>query len=124
LLSDAVAEFGKAMRHPARLVDALSLKGICLAESGDMEAAEATLQAGLQHPSLSAAEKACIHYELGLLYEGWGRSAEAYEAFRQVAGTDQFFREVQDKMVLLRQILGLDETGAKKAAGRNRVSFV
>jgi tetratricopeptide (TPR) repeat protein len=124
LLEDAIAEFNKAMLHPARLVDALSLKGICLVETGALEKAEETFQQGLQNPRLGKGEKVCLDYELGLLYEGWGRTAEALEAFQRVADSDQFFRDVQGKLVLLRQILGADESGIKRKTGRDRVSFV
>jgi tetratricopeptide (TPR) repeat protein len=124
LLDDAVAEFNKAMRHPARLVDSLTLKGVCLAETGAMEKAEESFQVGLQHATLSDMEKVCLHYELGLLYERWGRTAEALEVFRQVADGDQTFRDVQKKLVLLRQALGLDEIDIRRRSGRDRVSFV
>jgi tetratricopeptide (TPR) repeat protein len=128
LLDDAIAEFDKAIRSPARMLDSLTLKGICLGEKGAFDEAEKTFLAGLSHPGLSADERNSMKFELGLLYDSWGRPLQALEAFESVADTDPFFREVGEKVAALRAQLGLgekpNENDGKGTAKKNRVSYI
>ncbi len=128
LFDDAIAEFEKAGRSPSRLQDSLTLQGMCLAEKGAFPEAEQAFLAGLGHPRLSIDERISLQYELGLLYEGWGRPEQALQAYNQVAGNDRFFRDVGEKIEALRRKLGLgnDATGADGAGGggKNRVSYL
>ncbi len=128
LLDDAIAEFAKALRSPERMLDSLTLKGICLAEKGSYEEAEKTFLAGLSQATLSVEERGSLKFELGLLYESWGRPLQALEAFESVAETDPFFREVGEKVEALRGKMGLgknpEETDGKPSGKKNRVSYI
>jgi hypothetical protein len=61
------------MKNPGRWIDSLTLKGTCLLEKGVFAQAEEVFKSGLVFPELKAAERISLHYEMGLLYEAWGR---------------------------------------------------
>ncbi|HXV21276.1 MAG TPA: tetratricopeptide repeat protein [Desulfuromonadales bacterium] len=128
LFDDAVAEFDKAMKNPGRLVDSLTLKGTCLFEKGAFDLAEEVFKSGLVYQGLNAAERISLHYEMGLLYEAWGRPLEALDSFQSAADADLFFRNVGEKIEALRKILGLDANTGKEDPGgrgsRSRVSYI
>ncbi|MDW7643538.1 MAG: hypothetical protein SCI25_00695 [Desulfuromonadales bacterium] len=128
LLDDAIAEFEKTMKNPARFVDGITAKGICLAEKGSFENAEHTFKTGLANDGLDSEERISIYYELGLLYEVWGKPREAFECFKRVAAADSFFRNVSEKLTLLGQELGVsgaagNDDGVGKSK-KDRISFV
>ncbi|BCA80050.1 hypothetical protein [Desulfuromonas sp. AOP6] len=128
LLDDAIVEFEKTMKNPARFVDGITAKGICLAEKGSFENAEHTFKTGLANDGLDNEERISIYYELGLLYEVWGKPREAFECFKRVASADSFFRNVSEKLTLLGNDLGIsraagNDDGAGKSK-KDRISFV
>jgi tetratricopeptide (TPR) repeat protein len=128
LLDEAVAEFDKAMRNPGRMVDSLTLKGSCLFAKGDLAQAEKVFKSGLVYPGLNTAERVSLYYEMGLLYEAWGRPLEALDSFQAAADVDLFFRDVGEKIETLRKNLGLDVNTDKEDTGaggsRSRVSYI
>jgi tetratricopeptide (TPR) repeat protein len=107
-LDDAISEFDKTMKNPARVVDCLTLKGICFVEKGCFEDAEEAFKSGLAHPGLNDGERISLHYEKGLLYEAWGRSLDALDSFQYVADFDPSFRNIGEKMRVLKEKIGLD----------------
>lgn len=128
LFDDAIGEFDKAMKNPGRLVDSLTLKGTCLFEKGAFEQAEKVFKSGLAYPGLNSAERTSLHYEMGLLYEAWGRHLEALDSFQSAADADLFFRDVGEKVEALRKTLGLDGSDSKEETvargNKSRVSYV
>ena len=125
LLDDAIAEFEKAMIHPDRTVDCLTLKGICLSETGKLEEAEEVFFKTLQMSELSSEEQTSLHYELGLVAEKAKRPMDALQQFQTVADTDSFFRDVGEKIRQLRNELGLNGEGGETPSGsKNRVSYL
>ncbi len=128
LIGDAIAEFDHAMRDPARTVDCLTLKGMCFVEKGEFESAEETLKYGFESEGLSEVQRISLSFELGLLYEAWGRPLDALEEYRNVADSDMFFRNVGERIEALKAQLGLDdpEDDNDSSAGdkKNRVSYV
>lgn len=128
LLDDAVVEFEKASVHPARRIDCLTLKGVCLVEKGDLPSAEETFNRALEVNGLSDGERISLHYELGLLLERSGRDAQALDHFQAVAEQDPFFRDVGDKTKGLEARLGMDgdSAGGRGDSGgkKGRVSYI
>lgn len=128
LFDEAVAEFDKALKNPGRMVDSLVLKGSCLFIKGDFAQAEKVFKCGLTYSGLNADERLSLNYEMGLLYETWGRPLEALDSFQLVADVDLFFRDVGDKIEELRKTLGLDVNAGKDDPGaggsRGRVSYI
>jgi len=128
LLDDAVTEFERAARDPARRLDCLTLKGQCQLDMGRPDAAEGTFRQALDIPLLSEEGRRVLCYELGLLYEVLGRKQEALDNYQIVANIDLFFRDVTDKLKMLRQELGIDDQAIEDVSeavnGRDRISFV
>jgi len=119
LIDDAIAEFDKAMRNTARLVDSLVLKAICLAESGNAEEAEQLFWAVLEQPDLEDDVKIALQFELGQFYENSGKQAEALAVFEEVSMADSGYRDVAERMTALKG-------GAPKPSGskKDRVSYI
>jgi tetratricopeptide (TPR) repeat protein len=130
LLDDAIAEFKKSMRSPKRLADSLILIGICYAEKGSFADAEAVFIAAIARPDVQAADKISTQYELGLVYEVWGRPADALGSFAAVADHDPFFRNVGEKIDALRTLMAVEsdksagDTPESVSPGKDRISFV
>lgn len=130
LLDDAIKEFKTSMQSLKRLADSLILIGICYAEKGAFADAEAVFSAALSRPEVQEVDKVGIEYELGLVYEVWGRSADALRTFESVGSRDPSFRNVGDKIEALRLQISAGSYsspgGSPEAAspGKNRVSFV
>jgi tetratricopeptide (TPR) repeat protein len=127
LLDDAIAEFSKASKDPSRRLDCLILKGQCQVEMNDFGKAEDSFKEALEQTNAPEEVRVALQYELGLLYEATGRLPEALEKFQIVADLDLFFRDVTDKLKLLRQTLGLDEdieAAIAPHSNRDRISFV
>jgi tetratricopeptide (TPR) repeat protein len=126
LFDDAIAEFEKAGKAPARALDCVTLTGQCYVAVGDMGAALAAFKSGLTHEGLTKEGRMTLNFELGLLYQMNGQLLEALESFQLVAERDSFFREVGDLIKSLRRELGLDDDsddGGPKG-NRDRVSYV
>lgn len=130
LMDDAVTEFKKSMRNPKRLADSLILIGICYAEKGSFADAEAVFSTAIARPDVQAADKISTQYELGLVYEVWGRPAEALCTFEAVADQDPFFRNVGEKIDALRLLIAVEsdksagDTPESVSPGKDRISFV
>jgi tetratricopeptide (TPR) repeat protein len=128
LLDDAVSEFDKAGNDPARRVDCLTLKGICLAEQGAFAQAEEAFKSALAFPALTPAERISLNYEVGLLYQAWNRPLDALDCFQNVADADLFFRDAGEKIESLRKDLGLDNEVEEKTSAekrkKSRISYV
>jgi tetratricopeptide (TPR) repeat protein len=128
LLDEAIGEFSKAMGHPSRYIDALTLTGICMMSKGDFERAAELFKQGLRLEKLAENDRLNLYFELGQLYVVQGRPLEALESFQQVADADISFRDVGDHICRLRSELGLDDGGdiggPAGGPGSNRVSYL
>ncbi|WP_305046209.1 tetratricopeptide repeat protein [Geoalkalibacter sp.] len=107
LLDDAVAEFDQAMKNLARRLDSLALKGICLAEKGDLDGAEEAFKSALLLPDIAESDLCNLYFELGLLHEKRRQAKEALGYFERVAVQDPSFREVSQVIRKLRRELGI-----------------
>jgi len=123
LIDDAIAEFNKAMRNQARLVDSLALKAICLAEIGNFDEAEQVYWAVLEQPDLEPKVKVALQFELGLFYENSGRSSEALSVYDEVALMDSTYRDVSSRLATLRGKKSAVADGVS-AGRKNRVSYI
>lgn len=128
LFDEAIEEFDKAMIHPSRYIDALTLTGICLASKGSLDRAAELFKKGLSQEGLDEGDRLNLHFELGQLYVSWGRPLEALDSFEQVADADLSYRDVGDQVRKLREELGLDDDGdaggSGGGSGSNRVSYL
>lgn len=128
LFDEAMDEFSKAMGHPSRYVDALTLTGICLSSKGLFDQAAELFKKGLHREALDEGDRLNLYFELGQLYVAWGRPLEALDSFQQVADADLSYRDVGDQIYKLREELGLDDGGdsggSAGGSGSNRVSYL
>ena len=128
LLDDAIGEFEQAMNDSSRCLDCVTLIALCQVEKGDCKGAETTLKLGLALPGLTANQRMSIYYDLGQVYELVQRPLEALECFQNVHDVDMFYRDVQAKILSLRQQLGLgsdDHEGPAGSGGsKHRVSYI
>ncbi len=128
LLDDAVKEFDQAMKNPSRVVDCLTLKGVCLLEKGAFDAAEETLKEALACDGLSDEQRLSLDYELGLAYQASNFPEQALECFQRVADVDLFYRQAGEKLKSLREQLGLgpesDQEDSTAKGNKDRVSYV
>jgi tetratricopeptide (TPR) repeat protein len=130
LKDDAIEEFKKSMRNPKRLADSLILIGICYAEKGAFAEAETVFTTAISRPEVQADDKIGTQYELALVYEVWGRPADALRTFEAVAVSDPCFRNVGDKIEALRLQVSsgagqsAGDTPGAASPGKDRISFV
>jgi tetratricopeptide (TPR) repeat protein len=126
LLEEAISEFEKAVSEPSLTVPCLNLKGMCLVELGMDARAEESFKEALSSSDLDPEVRKGLLYELGLLYEGWGRPADALETYRLVAQIDPSFRHVEDKIKQLPGKTANPQGRGSRAGGGNkdRISYV
>jgi tetratricopeptide (TPR) repeat protein len=130
LMDDAIEEFKKSMRSLKRLADSLILIGICYAEKGAFADAEAVFSTAIARPEVQEADKIGTQYELGLVYEIWGRPTDALRTFEAVAASDASFRNVGEKIEALRLLVAagagkaVGDTPGSVSPGKDRISFV
>ena len=126
LFDDAISEFEKAEVEPARFVDCQTLKGLSFSDKGDYKNAELMFQQALDSPHLEDIQRLNLGYELGLLYERAERLNDALISYQNVFSQDSNYRDVRDKIVLLKNNLGLadDENNGVSEVKKERISFL
>ncbi len=126
LLDDAISEFEKAEKEPARYVDCQTLKGLSFSDKGDYENAESMFQQALDSSLLEDIQRLNLGYELGLLYERAERSEDALTSYQDVFAQDNNYRDVRDKIADLRNTLGLSEGNSTDGLDeqKERISFL
>jgi len=98
LYDDAVAEFKAAAQDPRRLVDCITLQGICYRDKGEPARAEELFNSGLMLSELSPEEFLCLTYELALTLEQKGDVEKALTEYRKIADVDPAFRDTAGKL--------------------------
>jgi len=109
LLDDAISEFDKATKDPARFVDCQLLKALCYADKEDIDNSELMFRQALDSQRLDPAQRLNLGYELGSLYERYERFEEALASYQAVFGQDDSYRDVRSKISDLRDKLGVSE---------------
>ncbi len=121
LFEDAIGEFNQAMKNAGRRTDALTLKGVCLKEMADFDAALLAFEEALSDSNLDSETRSNLYFETGLLQQSRQDPEAALKSFEKVAEIDPFFRGANDKIAQLRSALGIqDDTGGDD----DRVSYV
>lgn len=114
LLDDAIAEFRRVMRDPARQVQCHMMIGLCQLAKGMPADAIGEFKKGLYVESITDREALSLYYELGLAYEGLSDSREALYYYDKVVKRDAQFRDVDKRVRALRE--AGDETAVPSAA--------
>lgn len=107
MLDEAIHEFEVALggRGTRRVIDCLTMLGICLGEKGQYEDAIARLQQALKTPGLTLEASKEAHYQIGVAREAQGRLREAFGHLARVFKVDQGFRDVREKVQALQRQL-------------------
>jgi tetratricopeptide (TPR) repeat protein len=126
LLDDAISEFEKAEKEPARYVDCQTLKGLSFSDKADYANAELMFQQALDSPHLEDIQRLNLGYELGLLYERAERSSDALISYKDVFAQDNNYRDVRDKISVLKNALGIieDNSPIVLEEKKDRISFL
>ncbi|MCD6582518.1 MAG: tetratricopeptide repeat protein [Desulfuromusa sp.] len=126
LLDDAISEFEKAEKEPSRYVDCQTLKGLSFSDKGDFENAEIMFQRALDCDHLEDIQRLNLGYELGLLHERAERSNDALNSYQDVFSQDTNYRDVREKISVLKNALGIDEDDSPTVLEekKERISFL
>ena len=125
LLDDAISEFEKAERDPARFVNCQTLRGLCFSDKGDFVSAERMFRQALDSEHLEDNQRLNLGYELGSLYERSEQYAEASSSYQAVFDQDATYRDVAKKIRTLQVKLGGgDVTTEPIEESKDRISFL
>jgi tetratricopeptide (TPR) repeat protein len=121
LFEDALEEFqiAASLAAPAdgtpRYLQCCNLLGHCFMQTGVPEVAVKWLTKGLNVPNISDEERMALTYELGAAYEQAGDLDHALESFTEVYGVNVSYRNVNDRLKMLKARLGEKIRSAQKA---------
>ena len=120
LFEDALEEFqiAASMTSPGdgspRYLQCCNLLGHCFMQTGVPEVAVKWLTKGLNVPNISDEERMALTYELGAAYEQAGDLDHALESFTEVYGVNVSYRNVADRLKMLKARLGEKLRSAQK----------
>lgn len=105
LLDEAIREFEVALggRGARRVIDCLTMVGVCRIEKGQLREAMASFEQALQTPGLTIEASKEAHYQIGFCLEKLGDKREALSHYARVFKADQTFRDVRARVATLQQ---------------------
>ena len=121
LFEDALEEFQIAatLCSPAdgtpRYLQCCNLLGHCFMQTGVPEVAVKWLTKGLNVPSISDEERIALTYELGAAYEQAGDLDHAVESFTEVYGVNVSYRNVSERLKMVKARSGDKIRSAEKS---------
>jgi tetratricopeptide (TPR) repeat protein len=121
LFEDALEEFQIAatLTTPGdgspRYLQCCNLLGHCFMQTGVPEVAVKWLTKGLNVPNISDEERIALTYELGSAYEQAGDLDHALESFTEVYGVNVSYRNVNERLKMLKARAGEKMRSAQKA---------
>jgi len=98
-----------------RYLQCCNLLGHCFMQTGVPEVAVKWLTKGLNVPNISEEERMALTYELGAAYEQAGDLDHALESFTEVYGVNVSYRNVSDRLKMLKARLGDKARSAQKS---------
>jgi tetratricopeptide (TPR) repeat protein len=101
LLDDAINEFTISKDDPARLVQSVTMIGLCLVTLGRVDDALELLRETLDSPALDEQGRLALIYEQGKIHEAQGNVEGALEMFNKVINSDPGFADVADRIEAL-----------------------
>jgi tetratricopeptide (TPR) repeat protein len=121
LFEDALEEFQIAATLTApgdgspRYLQCCNLLGHCFMQTGVPEVAVKWLTKGLNVPNISDEERIALTYELGAAYEQAGDLDHALDSFTEVYGVNVSYRNVNERLKMLKARAGEKMRSAQKA---------
>ncbi|HEY3103572.1 MAG TPA: tetratricopeptide repeat protein [Pyrinomonadaceae bacterium] len=122
LFEDALEEFQIAVSLTApgdgtpRYLQCCNLLGHCFMQTGVPEVAVKWFTKGLNAPHISDEERMALTYEVGAAYEQAGDLERALESFTEVYGVNVSYRNVSERLKMLKPRLGDESRRGRKAA--------
>ncbi len=120
LFEDALEEFqiASTLTTPGdgspRYLQCCNLLGHCFMQTGVPEVAVKWLTKGLNVPNISDEERMALTYELGAAYEQAGDLDHALESFTEVYGVNVSYRNVNERLKMLKARAGEKMRSAEK----------
>jgi tetratricopeptide (TPR) repeat protein len=124
LIDDAIKEFQTSRKDHGYYVPSMSMLGICYMEKGLLPLAIDAFKHALSGIETRDESFWGAQYDLGVAYEKNGNLREAFELFSEVYGRDSRFREVSEKLNLLRTMVGKEEPPPPAKDKKSRVSYL
>jgi tetratricopeptide (TPR) repeat protein len=121
LFEDALEEFqiAASLTSPGdgspRYLQCCNLLGHCFMQTGVPEVAVKWLTKGLNVPKITNEERIALTYELGAAYEQAGDLDHALESFTEVYGVNVSYRNVNERLKMLKARLGDKLRSARKS---------
>ncbi|MGD0614067.1 MAG: tetratricopeptide repeat protein, partial [Verrucomicrobiota bacterium] len=97
-IGEAIQEFQKAQGNPHKRIAALNYLGQCYAKRKMFDLAARALQSAVKEKPIFDDEKKDLIYNLGSVFESWGKKEEAIEQFKQIYEVDIGYRDVGSKV--------------------------
>lgn len=98
LLEDAINEFTISKDDPTRLVQSVTMIGLCFVALGRIDDALGLLSEALGSPDLDEQGRLALLYEQGKIHESTGNVEGALELFNKVINADPGFADVADRI--------------------------
>jgi len=102
MLDQAVDEFRKVERAPKRFVQAKLMVAACRVDQNEFASALKEYEDALACDTMTDAEALAVHYHMGDIYEQQGDVAAALLHFEDVAAQSGRYRDVEERLALLR----------------------
>ncbi len=97
-IGEAIQEFQTAQKNPHKRIAALNYLGQCYAKRKMFDLAARALQSAVKEKPIFDDEKKDLIYNLGSVFESWGKKDEAIEQFKQIYEVDIGYRDVGAKV--------------------------
>jgi tetratricopeptide (TPR) repeat protein len=119
LYDEAIHEFEVALqgRGRMRVIDCLTMLGVCRLEKGDVQGALGHFEQALKTPGLTLEASKEAHYEIGHCQELLGEERSALDHYARVYKADSHFRDVKVRVARLSQKLRGAASGSHAAVG-------
>lgn len=125
LIDDAIKEFQTSRNDPKRFIQSTNMLGICYMGKGLFPFAIDSFNSALEKIDVRDESYWGVKYDLAEAYEKNGDLKEASELYTEVYGWNSKFRNVADKINLLRVMLAKTaETPGKQKVRKDRVSYL
>ncbi len=98
LIDEACEEFSIASREPSRLMDCLTMIGLCYTQKGEFRKALSELERGLTVKERSDEEYNSIRYEIAKVSELLGNKERAVQELLSIHEIDPGYRDIQAKL--------------------------
>jgi tetratricopeptide (TPR) repeat protein len=121
LFDKAIHEFSLVLHNPGRSVQCHLMIGLCHTGLGQFGEAVAEFKKGLYVDGIQDEESLHLYYEIGAAYEAQDDVREALYYFEKVSKREARYRDVQNRLAVLRQASAAGKGPAKNGNGHSAV---